>query len=289
MSRQEQKVSVVIPAYNEAEGLSVIVPKLRHLAEVAEVIVVDDNSTDSTVDAAAAAGARVIRQPYNKGYGASLKRGIREAASDVVVIMDSDGQHNPDDIARMLDTMGKNQYDMVVGARSGQSHLPRLRRPGKVLLHWVAQFLVSQKIPDLNSGFRAFRRERALEFMHILPNGFSFTTTLTLALMKAGYSVGYVPIRATARVGGKSAVNFLRDGLQTGLLIIRVITLFNPLKVFAPVSLVLLLAGIIYGLWGIGVNRHIPSGALLSILVGLVILCFGILSDQVAVIVRERK
>jgi len=287
MAGEGPKVSVVIPAYNEEAGLRKIVPRLRRLAEVAEVIVVDDGSTDATAEIAAEAGARVVRQPYNKGYGAALKRGIREASSDVIVIMDSDGQHNPDDIARLLELLG--DYDMVVGARTGRSVVPVLRRPGKRLLTWVAEYLVDQKIPDLNSGFRAFRRERALEFMHILPNGFSFTTTLTLAFMKAGYSVGYVPIETPARTGRKSSVSFLRDGLQTALLITRAVTLFNPLKVFVPPSLFLLVVGAIYAIWGIVVQFHIPTGAVLSILAGLVIFFFGILSDQVSIIVRERK
>ena len=280
-------VSVVIPAFNEETGLKTILPRLFQHPQVAEVIVVDDGSTDGTSRVAKEAGARVLRQPYNKGYGASLKRGIREAVSETVVIMDSDGQHAPADIARLLEPM--NQYDMVVGARTGQTNVPLLRRPGKGILVWVAQFLINQKIPDLNSGFRALQRAQVLEFIHILPNGFSFTTTLTLALMKAGYSVGYVPIEAQVRVGRKSTVSLVRDGLQTTLLITRVVMLFNPLKVFAPPSLLLLFSGMLYGLWGIIRQHHIPAGAVLSILVGVLILFLGILSDQISMIVRERK
>jgi glycosyltransferase involved in cell wall biosynthesis len=286
MGNEPRKVSVVIPACNEEVGLRAILPKLRHVADVAEVIVVDDGSSDATGQVAAEAGARVLRQPYNKGYGASLKRGIREAANDIIVIMDSDGQHNPDDIPRLVEPLG--EYDMVVGARSVQSS-EWMRRPAKKILAWVAEYLINQKIPDLNSGLRAFRRDRALEFMHILPNGFSITTTLTLAMMKAGYSVGYVPIETMPRVGGKSSVQFARHGLETVLLITRVITLFNPLKVFVPISLILLATGSVYGLWGILTETHIPAGAVLSILAGLVILFFGILSDQIAIIVRERR
>jgi glycosyltransferase involved in cell wall biosynthesis len=286
MSGEQRKVSVVIPAFNEETGLRTVLPKLRHLPEVAEVIVVDDGSTDETAKIAADAGARVLRQPYNKGYGASLKRGIREAKSDIIVIMDSDGQHDPDDIARLLEPLG--EYDMVVGARPVQSS-EWMRRPAKKLLVWVAEYLVERKIPDLNSGFRAFRRESVLEFMHILPNGFSITTTLTLAMMKAGCNVGYVPIEAPPRVGGTSSVRFARHGLQAALLIIRVITLFNPLKVFAPVSLFLLSIGSLYGLWGIVTQFRILAGAILSILAGLVIFFFGILADEISVIVREKK
>jgi glycosyltransferase involved in cell wall biosynthesis len=276
--------SIVIPAFNEETGLRAIVPSL---VELANVIVVDDGSTDGTRQVAAEAGARVLRQPYNQGYGASIKRGIREATGEIVVIMDADGQHNPDDIARLLERIG--EYDMVVGARTAQSHTEPLRHVGKRILVWLAQYLVNQKIPDLNSGFRAFRRERATEFIHILPNGFSVTTTLTLAFMKAGYSVGYIPIETTARVGRKSSVSFLREGLQTALLITRVIMLFNPLKVIVPPSLTLLLVGTIYALWGIALNGHIPSGALLSILAGIVILFFGLLSDQISIIVRSKR
>lgn len=288
MADESREVSIVIPAFNEEIGLRRIVPELRRAANVAEVIVVDDGSTDATAQVAREAGARVLRQPYNKGYGASLKRGIREAATDFIVIMDSDGQHNPEDISRLLEPLG--EYDMVVGERTRQSRGPWTRRPGKILLTWVAQYLIGQKIPDLNSGFRAFARERALEFMHMLPNGFSFTTTLTLALMKAGYSVGYVPIEVPARVGRRSSVRFARDGLQTALLITRAIALFNPLKVFVPISFLLLTTGVLYTLWAfIWRGFHVPSGAVLSILAGLIVLMFGILSDQVAIIVRERK
>ena len=287
MADRSQKVSVVIPAYNEEAGLQTILPRLCQLTEVAEVIVVDDGSTDATSEVAAKAGARVLRQPYNKGCGASLKRGIREASNETIVIMDADGQHNPDDIPRLVEQLG--EYDLVVGARQSEAGSPVLRRPGKQILTWVAEYLTGRKIADLTCGFRAFPRERALEILHVLPNSFSFMTTQTMANITAGYSVTHVPIAASPRIGGTSSVNIVRDGIRTLLLITRITTLFNPLKVFAPLSLLLLVVGSLYALWGIIRQFHIPPGAVLAILAGLVILSFGIIADQVSIIVRERR
>ncbi|HEX7593472.1 MAG TPA: glycosyltransferase family 2 protein, partial [Anaerolineae bacterium] len=247
----KSKISIIIPAYNEEASIGGVLDGLRDWRDRAEIIVVDDASTDRTAEIAKAAGVRVIRHLHRKGYGAGLKTGIRAAAGDIVVMMDADSEHNAAQIQNLLDNFGDN--DMVVGARGKGSHAPLLRRPGKWLLSQVANYLAQTTIPDLNSGFRAFRKEIALRFLHILPNGFSFTTTLTLALFKEGYNTAYVPITTTPRVG-TSTVNPIRDGINTLMLIIRIIALFDPIKVFLPTSLALFLIGALYWI-GSGIFR----------------------------------
>jgi glycosyltransferase involved in cell wall biosynthesis len=231
--------TIIIPAYNEEEEISLVINGLKSMDEKCEIIVVDDGSTDNTFRLASEAGARVVHHPYNKGYGAALKTGIRNANTDVVLLMDADGQHKPDDACKLLQYM--NEYDMVVGSRTNNSHVSLLRKPGKKFLSIIANYLSGTKIPDLNSGFRAIKKSMAMDFMHILPNGFSFTTTITLASLTSGYSVKYVPIEAPKRVG-TSKIKPFQDGFLFVMLIIRTIALFNPLKVVLPVSLFWLLA-----------------------------------------------
>lgn len=278
-------VTVLIPAYNEAECIARTVGDLKARGQGYRVLVVDDGSRDDTASRARAAGADVIRHPYNKGYGASLKTGINAAAPGVIVLFDADGQHNADDIPRL--TAMLDGYDMVVGDRGRESGSSPHRLPGKWVLDRVAAILVDQPIPDLNSGFRCFKRETARRFFPLLPNGFSFSTTITLAFLKEGLNVAYLPITARKRDRGRSEVKYLRDGAKTILLIARITALFDPLKIFAPVGLFLAGAGGIYALWGILANMHIPSGAVLSILSGILIVFFGILADQIACIRRQ--
>jgi glycosyltransferase involved in cell wall biosynthesis len=290
----QSPVSIIIPVYNEEAVIGSVLEGLREWRARAEIIVIDDASTDRSAEIAARAGVRVIRHRVNKGYGAALKTGIRAAVGDVIVMMDADGEHDTAQIQRLLDAMGDN--DMVVGARGKGSHAPLMRRPGKWILSQVANYLAQTNIPDLNSGFRAFRKDIARLFLHILPNGFSFSTTLTLALFKEGFNIAYVPIITTPRVGSPSTVNPLRDGINTLMLIIRIIALFDPIKVFLPTSLALFLVGVSYWI-GSGVFRyashiepafHIPTGALLVMLSAVIVFMFGILADQVSAIRREK-
>lgn len=293
IENRKSKITIIIPAFNEEKSIAHVLEGLHTWRERAEIIVVDDCSTDRTAEIAQAAGVRVIRNHHNKGYGAALKTGIRAAAGDIIVMMDADNEHTAAQISNLIDNFGDN--DMVVGARGKGSHAPLIRRPGKWLLSQVANYLAQTTIPDLNSGFRAFRKQVALRFLHILPNGFSFTTTLTLALFKEGYNTAYVPITTSPRVG-TSTVNPIRDGINTLLLIIRIIALFDPIKVFLPTSVALLLIGILYWV-GSGVFRfiqhvepafHIPSGAVTAILASIIVFMFGILADQVSAIRREK-
>lgn len=288
-----ETISILIPAYNVEGSIGNVLEGLQVWRDRAEIIVIDDGSTDRTAEIAERAGVRVIRHRVNKGYGAALKTGLRAARGDVIVMMDSDGEHNAAYIQALLDAMPDNE--MVVGARGKGSHAPLLRRPGKWILSQVANYLAETNIPDLNSGLRAFRKEIALRFMPILPNGFSFTTTLTLALFKEGYNIAYVPITTTPRVG-KSTVDPIRDGMNTLMLIIRIIALFDPIKVFLPMSIVLFLIGAAYWIAS-GVYRyaahivpafHIPTGAMLMMLSAVIVFMFGILADQVSAMRRDR-
>ena len=274
-------LSVVIPAYNEGDSVGRVVGKIREQRPDAEVIVVDDGSRDDTTPAAREAGALVIRHPYNKGNGAAVKSGLRAATGDVVLMLDADGQHPPEDIERVLGQIG--EYDLVVGARSRQSETSWVRDLGNGIFNNLATYLSGRKIPDLTSGFRAMKRDLIMEFIHLLPNLYSYPTTSTLAFIKAGYNVTFVPI--TARRGtGRSNTRILRDGVRAIMTIFRMITLFAPMKIFLPVSVALFALGVLYGvvnifLWGI--NR-IPNGSVLLILSSLFIFLFGLISEQIA-------
>ncbi|MFB0560332.1 MAG: glycosyltransferase family 2 protein [Candidatus Lokiarchaeia archaeon] len=282
-----EKVTIIIPAYNEVENILNMHENLNKLCNSFEVIVVDDGSTDNTYELLKKTKVTIIRHPYNKGYGASLKTGIRHAQNDIVVFMDADSPHNPNDIYNLLGYMG--EYDMVVGERSKASHISLFRKPGKMFLSIIANYLMGTKIPDLNSGFRAAKKEIIEKFMHILPNSFSFSATITLAVIKGGFNVKYVPI-TTYKRKGKSMVNPIRDGLRSALLIIRIIVLFNPLKVFFPISFLLFMLGVGYLIFSlIFLGFNIPSGVILLIISSIILFFFGILADQISAFRMEGK
>ena len=280
------RVTVVVPALNEAEAIAGVVSSLVARYPDYEVLVVDDGSTDGTGEIAARAGARVVRHDWNKGYGAALRTGCREARADIVCFFDADGQHHAEDIERLVREVGP--YDMVVGARTRDSHVPLSRRPGKWVLRVFADALAGTKIPDLNSGLRAFKREVILKYLHLMPSGFSFSTTSTFAMLKSGRPVKWVPITVEKRVGTSSVSQF-RHGLQTLLLMVRLTTLFEPLKVFLPVSALLMLAAI--GFLAINVvvyRRAVPQTSVITSVSSLTIFLMGLLMDQVAAIRREK-
>src|SRR5205814_5527332 len=233
------------PAHNEGDAIGAVIGKARALRPQAEILVVDDGSGDDTSEVALAAGARVIRHPYNKGNGAAVKTGLRNAHGEVVLLLDADGQHPPEDIERVLAGIG--QYDLVVGARTRQSESALIRDVGNALFNGLATYLSGYPIPDLTSGFRAMKRDLIMEFIHLLPNLYSYPTTSTLAFLKAGYNVQFVPIRARKGTG-RSNTKILRDGTRAIVIILRMITLFAPMKIFLPISAVLFVLGIIYGL-----------------------------------------
>ena len=280
------RVSIVIPAYNEAAAIATVVEQLRASASWHEIIVVDDGSGDATASHAESAGARVVRHPYNKGNGAAVKSGIRAATGDYVLIVDGDGQHQPADAQRLVSRLG--EYDLVIGARSRATQATQARRYGNGALNRLAGYLTDREIPDLTSGFRAARREHLREFLHLLPNGFSTPTTTTLAFIKAGYNVAFEPVEARARVGS-SNIRLARDGVKFLVIIFRIITLFSPLRVFLPISLVAFLLGSGYGLWGVVVNAKIPNGAVLLIMFSVIVFLVGLVSEQIAALRFEGR
>ncbi len=281
------RVSVVIPAFNEEGALPTLLEEISKAPGDYEILVVDDGSSDQTGEVLKSHGVRVIRHPYNIGYGAALKTGIRHARGEIVAIMDADGQHTFPDLERLVE--GLEEFEMVVGARTKGSQSSPLRKPFKIMLGWVANYLSGTKIPDLNSGLRVFRRETVMQFLPILPNGFSFSTTQTLAYLTGGYPVRYVPIRTTSREGRPSNVQMMSDGFNSVLLIIRTIALFNPLRIFLPAALFLLLIGGIYLVEELIRIQKIPGGAVLTLLAGAGTFFFGILADQISLIRKLRS
>ena len=278
------QVSVVIPAYNEEGAIGAVVRAVSAGAPWHEVLVVDDGSSDGTAAAAEEAGARVIRHPYNKGNGAAVKTGIREAAGAVVLLLDADGQHPPETALTLVEAVGR--FDMVIGARAGADQA-WLRAFGNAVLKSFASWLTGRPIPDLTSGFRAARRDRLLEILHLLPNGFSYPTTSCLALMKAGHSVTFIPVKARRREG-RSKLRPFREGVRFLLIILKVVTLFSPLKVFFPIALTSFLTGAAYGLWNVWRHDKIPMGAGLLLQLGVVVFLFGLISEQIAA-TQERR
>ncbi len=276
-------ISVIIPAFNEQQGIASVLPALLEALNASqhpfEVLVIDDGSTDDTAEIATRLGVKVLSHRTNKGYGASLKTGIRGAQYELILMMDSDGQHNPTDVLHLVEMAG--EYDMVVGTRGPGSHSPTLRRPGKWLLQLTANYLAGVKIPDLNSGLRVFSRELAGRFMHILPNGFSFTTTLTLACLKENFRIEWVPITVVPR-SGKSSVKPIRDGYNTFILILRTIVLFDPLKVFLPPSLLLGAFGVLFSIYGIIRFNSFPETGVLVITAAIILFFLGILADSIS-------
>jgi glycosyltransferase involved in cell wall biosynthesis len=273
------ETSIIIPAFNEAASIAALVADLRSAGSWREILVVDDGSTDDTGARASAAGAHVIRHPYNKGNGAAVKTGIRHAAGSFVLIVDADGQHQPSDAVRLVAQLA--DYDLVVGARSTESQASQARRLGNSALNWIASYLTEQPIADLTSGFRAARREHLLEFLHLLPNGFSTPTTTTLAFIKAGYSVRFEPIDA-ARRQGKSKIRLGSDGVSFLLILLKVITIFSPLRIFLPISAAAFLIGASYAMWTIATQAHVTNSSVLLILLSVVIFLVGLVSEQIS-------
>jgi glycosyltransferase involved in cell wall biosynthesis len=279
-------VSIVIPAYNEAGAIADVVRALASAAPWREILLVDDGSTDDTANRAEAAGARVIRHPYNKGNGAAVKTAIRHAVGDYILINDGDGQHSPADAARLVAKLG--EYDLVIGARSAATQAGSARRTGNALLNRLAGFLTERHIPDLTSGFRGARREYLREFLHLLPNGFSTPTTTTLAFIKAGYNVAFEPIEARTRVG-TSKIKLGRDGVKFFLIIMRMVTIYSPMRVFLPIAALAFLTGVPYLIWNMIAHGKIANGAVLLIEFGVMVFLIGLVSEQISALRNEGR
>jgi glycosyltransferase involved in cell wall biosynthesis len=281
--KPDMNVTVVIPAYNEEQGVGPVVTELRTVLEghgiVAEVIVVDDGSSDKTAQAASAAGARVLRHRSNRGYGAALKSGITAAANEYVVITDADGTYPCHYIPEILSRL--ENADMVVGARIGSNvKIPLIRRPAKWALNRLANYMTNARIPDLNSGLRAFRRKLAMQYFAILPDQFSWTTTITLAMHCDKYAVAYIPIDYLARRGRSKIVPW--DAGSFAILILRTAMLFRPLRIFIPVVMLCLLYGFVKMTIDMMRDPNISASALLAFVSALIILLIGMLGDALA-------
>jgi glycosyltransferase involved in cell wall biosynthesis len=279
-------VSVVIPAYNEAAAIGDVVSALASAGRWREILVVDDGSRDETASRAQGAGAVVVRHPYNKGNGAAVKTAIRKATGDFVLIIDADGQHRAEDARRLASRLG--EYDLVVGARSAATQATHVRRLGNEALNWFAGYLAGRHIPDLTSGFRAARREQLLEFLHLMPNGFSLPTTTTLAFIKAGYNVAFEPTEARQRAG-TSKVRLARDGTRFLVIILRIVTLFSPLRVFLPISLASFAVGAGYMVWTIATQRHVTNSSVLLIMFAVIVFLVGLVSEQISALRFEGR
>ena len=272
-------VSVVIPAFNEAEAIANVVGAVAAAGPWREIIVIDDGSQDETSSRASTAGAIVVRHPYNKGNGAAVKSGIRRATGEYILILDGDGQHQAADARRLIARLG--EYDLVIGARPKATQATHARRFGNDALNQFAAYLTGRNIPDLTSGFRAARRDHLLEFLHLLPNGFSTPTTTTLAFIKAGYNVAFEPAEARPRVG-TSKIRLARDGAKFFMIILKIVTIFSPLRVFLPVAAVSFLMGAAYGIWNVAVHSRIPNGSVLLIMFSVIVFLVGLVSEQIS-------
>ena len=280
-ARPALQVSVIIPAYNEKAVIGAVVRDVvATVPDLKEVIVVDDGSTDGTADAAEEAGATVLRSPYNKGNGASVKAGVRKAAGDVVVMMDGDGQHSAKDVVRLLEELAQG-HDMVVGARRFGSQAGLHRGLANWLYNTLASYVAGHKIPDLTSGLRAVRRDVIKRFLYLLPNTFSYPSTITLALFRAGYSVAYVPIEAARRVG-QSKISYLRDGTRFLIIITKIATLFAPIKVFLPAAAGLFCAGLAWYGHTYFVSHRFTNMAMFAMLFGIQLFLLGFIAEQIA-------
>lgn len=275
----EKTISVVIPAKNEAQAIGGVVAEVRLVLPNAQVLVVDDGSTDGTAVEARAAGADVISHPYSKGNGAAIKSGSRSASGEILIFMDGDGQHNPRDIPLLLEVMEQG-FDMVVGARGAESQASWGRHVANRIYNWLSSKITGQNIKDLTSGFRTVNRALFMQCLYMLPNGFSYPTTSTMAFFRSGFSVGYVPIVAAKRVG-KSHIHPLKDGIRFLLIIFKIATLYSPLKLFFPASLLLFLTGCgYYAYTYIELGRFTNMSALLFIC-SMLVFIMGLMSEQI--------
>ena len=292
-AKNEMYISIILPAKNEAAAISATLERINaqlvslNMAGKAEVLVINDGSTDDTAAVAQAAGARVVHHPYSKGNGAAIKTGARAAQGEVLVFMDADGQHDPADIPRLLDQLNQG-HDMVVGARQKGSQASVGRGLANGLYNRLASWMTGHKVEDLTSGFRAVRADKFREFLYLLPNGFSYPTTSTMAFFRAGYSVAYIPIHAAKRIG-KSHIRLLRDGARFLLIIFKIGTLFSPMKIFAPVALAMfLLASGWYGWTWVHEGRFTNMSTLLYT-GSVVIFLMGLISEQITALMYKDK
>jgi len=275
------KVSIVIPSRNESLSLVTLLPRIMQVLPDAEIIVVDDGSSDQTSELAIVAGCRVVRHPYAKGNGAAIKTGARHAGGDILVFMDADGQHRPEDIPQLIASL-EGGFDMVVGARDASGQASRHRGLANGFYNRLASWMVGHEVKDLTSGFRVVRRDKFLEFLYLLPNGFSYPTTITMAFFRAGYSVAYVPIAVQRRMRGTdSHVRLWRDGIRFLLIIFKIGTLYSPLKLFAPVALVHAVIGLGYYAYTYIDHGRLSLATIFMLTSSITIFLIGLVAEQI--------
>lgn len=278
-------LSIIIPAKNEQHGLALILPKIKSLYPDAEILVVDDGSHDTTAGTAAQFGAQVLKQPYSKGNGAAVKAGARAARGEILVFMDADGQHPPEDIPRLLEKLDEG-YDMVVGARSRKSQAGLHRATANGFYNRLASWMVGHRVADLTSGLRAVRADKFRQFLYLLPNGFSYPTTITMSFFRAGYSVAYVPIHAPKRIG-RSHLRILRDGARFLIIIFKIGTLYSPLKLFAPVSALFFSAGLAYYIYTFATLHRFTNMSALLFISAVMVFLIGLVSEQITALMYK--
>ncbi len=272
------KLSVVIPAYNEEANIEDVVKSVKTVLPDAEIIVVNDGSTDKTGEIALKAGALVIDHPYNIGNGAAVKSGIRLATGDKIVLMDGDGQHDPSDIQKLLDA--SDMYDMVVGCRDPHTHASFFRRYANFFYNMLATFIAKFKVEDLTSGFRIVKKDIILRYLYLMPNSFSYPTTVTLAYLRSGRSIGYIPVKAKERKGS-SKIRVLHDGFRFLLIIIKITTLFSPLIVFLPFSLLFFFMGLINYAYTFITAHEFTNMSALFFSTSVILFMMGLISEQI--------
>jgi len=287
---QQHRLSIVIPARNEAGTLPDLVRALAEQFPDAEILVVNDGSTDDTAQQLANLPCRVISNPYSMGNGAAIKRGAREAKGDVLALMDADGQHRPDQLMRLLNTFHSADYDLLVGARRPEHHASPWRRAANNFFNWLASWMTGQQVLDLTSGLRVTRAERFREFLYLLPNGFSYPTTSTMAFFRSGYTVGYQEIEVEQRSADASShIRPLQDGMRFLIIILRIGSLYSPLKLFLPVSALLFtIASVLYGYTYFTAGRFTNMSALLYT-TSLLTFMIGMVSEQITTLMFARR
>ncbi|MDR6843117.1 glycosyltransferase family 2 protein [Pseudoxanthomonas sacheonensis] len=279
-------LSIVLPAKNEAEGLRRTLPALRQQVPDAQIIVVDDGSTDETAAVAAEYGATVLVAPYSMGNGAAIKRGARAASGQVIVFMDADGQHDPACIPQLLARLEQG-YDMVVGARNWSGQAGMHRGAANAFYNWLATRMTGFEVKDLTSGFRVVRADKFREFLHLLPNGFSYPTTSTMAFFRSAYAVAYEPIPVAKRIG-KSHIRPLRDGVRFLLIIFKIATLYSPLKLFAPTAILFFLIGLGYYAYTFVTQGRFTNMSVLLFSAAVIVFLIGLISEQITSLTYRR-
>lgn len=280
-----QELSIVLPAKNEARNLELFLPKLVELYPSAEIIVVNDGSTDDTVDICQKAGVKVVTHPSSRGNGASIKTGARNASGDVIVFMDGDGQHKPEDIERLL-TKFEDGNDMVVGARNRGSQASTGRLLANTFYNKLASWMTGQVIEDLTSGFRVVNRRKFLKFLYLLPNGFSYPTTITMAFFRAGFQVAYLPIETAERLG-KSHISLIKDGLRFLIIIFKIGTLYSPLRIFVPISAGLFSMGFFYYLYTFFSSGTFTNMGAVLFTSSIIVFLIGLVSEQITTLMYK--